>query len=70
MDAHIRKRMKEIGGKEVLFDVPMSQYTTVRIGGNVEALYRARDLNTLREMKAFLGEGSQHIKGNEGFSYG
>ncbi|MBW2006257.1 MAG: UDP-N-acetylmuramate dehydrogenase [Deltaproteobacteria bacterium] len=46
--------MKEIGGKAVLFDVPMSQYTTVRIGGNVEALYKARDLNTLREMKAFL----------------
>ena len=54
MDAHIRKTMKEIGGKAVLFDVPMSKYTTVRIGGNVEALYKARDLNTLVEMKAFL----------------
>ncbi len=54
MDAHIKKRMKEIGGKAVLFDVPMSQYTTLRIGGNVEALYKARDLNALREMKAFL----------------
>ncbi|MBW2334995.1 MAG: UDP-N-acetylmuramate dehydrogenase [Deltaproteobacteria bacterium] len=46
--------MKEIGGKAVLFDVPMSQYTTLRIGGNVEALYKARDLNALREMKTFL----------------
>jgi len=54
MDAHIKKRMKEIGGKAVLFDVPMSQYTTLRVGGNVEALYKARDLHALREMKAFL----------------
>jgi len=55
MDAHIKKRMKEIGGgKAVLFDVPMSQYTTLRIGGNVEALYKARDLNALREMTTFL----------------
>jgi len=54
MDAHIKKRMKEIGGKAVLFDVPMSQYVTLRVGGNVEALYKARDLNALREMKAFL----------------
>ena len=54
MDAHIKERMKEIGGKDVLFDVPMSQYTTLRIGGNVEALYKARDLNGLKEMKAFF----------------
>jgi len=48
MDAHIKERMKEIGGKDVLFDVPMSQYTTLRIGGNVEALYKARDINGLK----------------------
>jgi UDP-N-acetylmuramate dehydrogenase len=54
MDAHIKERMKAIGGKDVLFDVPMSQYTTLRIGGNVEALYKARDLNVLKEMKAFF----------------
>ena len=54
MDAHIKERMKEIGGKDVLFDVPMSQYTTLRIGGNVEALYKARDINGLKEMKAFF----------------
>jgi UDP-N-acetylmuramate dehydrogenase len=54
MDAHIKERMKKIGGKDVLFDVPMSQYTTLRIGGNVEALCKARDINVLKEMKAFF----------------
>lgn len=54
MDAHIRKRIKEIGGEAILFDVPMSQYTTFRVGGNVETMYRARDLVELKEMMAFL----------------
>jgi len=62
MDAHIKERMKEIGGKDVLFDVPMSQYTTLRIGGNVEALYKARDINALTEMKAFfMDEGIPYL---------
>ena len=54
MDAHIKERMKEIGGKAVLFDVPMSQYTTLKVGGNAEALYKASDISSLKEMKAFL----------------
>jgi UDP-N-acetylmuramate dehydrogenase len=54
LDTHIKKRVKEIGGEAILFDVPMSQYTTFRVGGNVEALYRARNLEELKEMMAFL----------------
>ena len=54
MDAHIKERMKEIGGKAVLFDVPMTQYTTLKIGGNAEALYKASDIISLKEMKVFL----------------
>lgn len=62
MDVHIKEKMKEIGGKDVLFDVPMSQYTTLRIGGNVEALYKARDLKALKEMKAFfMDEGIPYL---------
>jgi len=38
MDATIEKRMREIGGESVSFDVPMSQYTTFRVGGNAEAM--------------------------------
>jgi len=54
MDATIEKRMREIGGESVSFDVPMSQYTTFRVGGNAEAMYRARNLEELKEMMAFL----------------
>lgn len=54
MDAHIKKRMKKIGGQAVLFDVPMSRYTTCRAGGNVEAMYRAGNLGELEQMIAFL----------------
>jgi len=54
MDAHIKKRMIEIGGEAILLDVPMSQYTTLRVGGNVEALYKARNLDALKEMMTFL----------------
>jgi UDP-N-acetylmuramate dehydrogenase len=54
MDLHIKKRMKEIGGETVHFDVPMSHYTTLRTGGNVEAIYRAGNLERLKEMVAFL----------------
>jgi UDP-N-acetylmuramate dehydrogenase len=54
MDAHTKKRMKEIGGQAILFNVPMSQYTTFRVGGNVEALYKAKNLEALKEMICFL----------------
>jgi len=54
MDANTKKRMKEIGGEAILFDVPMSQYTTLRVGGNVEALYKARNLGALKKMMTFL----------------
>ncbi len=48
--------MNEIGGAGVLFDVPMSEYTTFRTGGEVQAMYRAGDLEGLRNMVAFLVE--------------
>ena len=54
MDARKKKKMKEIGGEAVLFDVPMSRYTTLRVGGNVEALYKAKNLEALKKMMAFF----------------
>jgi UDP-N-acetylmuramate dehydrogenase len=54
MHAYYKKRMKRIGGSEVFFDVPMSQYTTLRVGGNAEALCKVRNLKALREMTTFL----------------
>ncbi len=54
MKAHIKKRMREIGGEAILFDAPMSQHTTFRVGGNAEAIYRAGKLDELKEMITFL----------------
>jgi len=54
MDPAIKKRMREIGGESVSFNVPMSLYTTFKVGGTVEATYRARNLEELKEMMAFV----------------
>jgi UDP-N-acetylmuramate dehydrogenase len=54
MEANTKKRLKKIGGEKILFDVPMSQYTTFRVGGNAEAIYRAGNLEELKEMMAFI----------------
>ena len=54
MDADVKHRMREIGGEAIFFDVPGSQCTTFRAGGNVEAMYRAENLQVLRHMVAFL----------------
>lgn len=54
MDAKTKKRMKEIGGEALFFDVPMSQYTTFKVGGNAEAIYRAGNLEELEGMLAFV----------------
>ena len=54
MEARIKKRLKEIGREAISFDVPMSRHTTFRVGGAVEALYRARNLDELKALMAFL----------------
>lgn len=54
MDIRIKNAIKKIGGEAIHFDVPMSQYTTIRAGGNAEAVYRAVNLEGLRKMVSFL----------------
>ncbi len=54
MDIRIKSAVKKIGGDAVHFDVPMSQYTTIRAGGNAEAVYKAMSLEDLRKMVSFL----------------
>ncbi|TET52388.1 MAG: UDP-N-acetylmuramate dehydrogenase [Desulfobacteraceae bacterium] len=56
MDDHIKQRIREIGGEAILFDVPAREYTTFRTGGNVEAMYRAGNLQGLKHMVAFLAD--------------
>ena len=46
--------MRQIGGEAILFDAPMSQHTTFRVGGNAEAIYRAGKLDELKKMITFL----------------
>jgi UDP-N-acetylmuramate dehydrogenase len=54
MDARMTEAIKEIGGEAVSFDVPMSDYTTLKAGGRAEAVCRAGDLERLKRMIAFL----------------
>lgn len=56
MDDHIKQRIREIGGEAILFDVPAREYTTFRTGGNMEAMYRAGNLQGLKNMVAFLAD--------------
>jgi len=56
MDDRQRKELANIGGGAVLFDCPMSQYTTFRVGGNVEALYLTQELHGLKRMVSYLRE--------------
>jgi UDP-N-acetylmuramate dehydrogenase len=78
MDAHIKERIKAIGGEAVSFDVSMAQHTTLRVGGNAEVMYKAKNLRELKEMIAFfmgervpyvvVGRGSNLLVTNGGFS--
>lgn len=54
MDLRIKNAIKRLGGESVIFDFPMSKYTTIRAGGQVEVLFRAMNLEQLREMALFL----------------
>jgi UDP-N-acetylmuramate dehydrogenase len=56
MDEGQRKELAKIGGRAVLFDCPMSQYTTFRVGGKVEALYLTQELHGLKRMVSYLRE--------------
>lgn len=55
MDEEQRTRLTELGGGGIRFDCPMYEYTTFRVGGNVEALYAAQKLDELRRVISYLG---------------
>ncbi|MBN1225999.1 MAG: UDP-N-acetylmuramate dehydrogenase [Deltaproteobacteria bacterium] len=54
MDYSIKNAIKKLGGDSVIFDFPMSKYTTIRAGGKAEVLFRAGNLEGLREVLLFL----------------
>ncbi len=49
-----KKQLKNIGGDALEFDCPMKEYTTFRVGGKAETLYRPTDLAELQRMMSFL----------------
>lgn len=56
MDERQRQRMLKIGGNGIRFDCPMNQFTTFRVGGNVDILYFARELRDLQQIVSYLCE--------------
>jgi UDP-N-acetylmuramate dehydrogenase len=67
LDARLRKKMRELAGKKIFFDVPMRQYTTLRAGGNAEALYMAGNREKLQEMiLLFKDEGISYLMVGKG----
>lgn len=48
----VRDELRELLGDDVLFDAPLSRYTSLRVGGPADALARPRDR---RELAALLG---------------
>lgn len=59
MDRRQKEELVRLGGEGVGFDCPMDQYTTFRVGGEVEVLYEAKELERLRGLIAYLSK--EHI---------
>ena len=54
MDKRQKEYLVSITGKRILFDCPMSQYTTLGVGGHSEAICEVIDLENLKKLVAFL----------------
>ncbi|MFC1867959.1 UDP-N-acetylmuramate dehydrogenase [Thermodesulfobacteriota bacterium] len=62
MDKRQRSELVKIFPDGVLFDRPMDQYTTFRVGGKAEAICHLTELNLLRQMVSYLnGENIPYI---------
>ncbi|MBW1887528.1 MAG: FAD-binding protein, partial [Deltaproteobacteria bacterium] len=62
MDERDRRSLEEIGGRWIRFHCSMSQYTTFRVGGRVDAIYFAQELSTLKRMVLYLiGKGNPYL---------
>jgi UDP-N-acetylmuramate dehydrogenase len=76
VDDTARERIRTIGGEAVSYDMPMSHYTTLKVGGNAEVVFKAKNREALREMVNYLrgegisylvvGRGSNLLVGDEG----
>ena len=59
MDKKQKEELIRLVGERVRFDCLMAQYTTFGVGGHVEALYEASDLEGLRQVVVYLNK--EHI---------
>jgi UDP-N-acetylmuramate dehydrogenase len=76
MDEERRRVLKAMLGKNVVFEQPMEHFTTLRVGGNAEALCFVEDLATLQRVLAYgrknnisglvIGKGSNLLVRDEG----
>ncbi len=58
MDKEQKKKLVRLTSGKIDFDCPMSQYTTFRVGGQCEALFKAEDQNELRQLVGYLNKES------------
>ena len=56
MDKRQKKDLERLSGGKIGFDCPMAQYTTLRVGGIGEALYKADDEGELQRVIAYLNK--------------
>lgn len=77
MESKLQKELKTLLGEAVQFDVPLSLYTSIRIGGPASALVTANNLESLKKVVVFcrqqslpyymLGKGSNTLVLDGGF---
>ena len=56
MDDRQKTELLKIAGRQIGFDLPMSRHTTLRVGGNAEAVYEAGDPEGLSRVVSFLAD--------------
>jgi UDP-N-acetylmuramate dehydrogenase len=54
MDKTQKVELLRIAGRQISFDIPMSRHTTLRVGGNAEAVYEASNPEGLSGVVSFL----------------
>lgn len=72
-----QKRLKEIFGEDVEFDLPLAPYTTIRVGGKADAILWPKDIESLQKAiqfakeatlpTFFMGRGSNTLVRDGGF---
>lgn len=54
MDTRQKEELVGLAGEKIRFHCPMAEYTTFQVGGAVEALYEAHDMEELKRLLVYL----------------